>query len=331
MNTEHSIYRKVLRDAFKVSWRYKYLWVLGIFAVLFSNVGVLRNLIKYSEYLGDLNAPLSMQNFPDYLMSLFHLDYWQGLFASSWIIGVASLVLLGFVIGILLWVGINAQLALLESVKYYLLKDKKKVKVSHLLAKAQKNFWPAVTINLIRQFLLIVIGGALGIPVLLYVKNIEGWPGIVLFTFTALAFILLLAIISFVTFYVYAYMIFYNKRFKVAVKSAEKLFSKYWLVSLEMSVFLFIIDIFMTLFLNSLGLFILLAIAWFIFVEELILVISLILLILLFSALSVFLFAWLYNYQITAWSLLFLRLQEGKVKSKTGRIIKKVKSIKQKK
>lgn len=323
MEQEHVIYRKVLRDALTVSWRYKYLWVLGIFAVLFSNIGVLRNLVNYGEYLGDLNAPLSWQNFPIYLKSLFHISFWQGLFTDSWIVATATLILLGFVIGIILWIGINAQLALLESVKYYLLKDKKKIPISHLMGKAQKKFWPALSINLLRQFLLIIIGGALGLPILFYLKSAEGWGSLLIYILVLLVFVVLLSVISFVTFYVYAYIVFYNKNFRDALKAAEKLFSKYWLVSLEMSLFLFVIDILMTLFLNGLGLFIILSLAWFLFVQDFLLIVSLFILMLVFSAVSVFLFAWLYNYQVTAWSLLFLRLQEGKAKSKAGRVIGK--------
>lgn len=325
MENEQSIYRKILRDALKVSWRYKYLWILGVFALLFSNIGVLRNLVQYGEYLGELNAPLSWQNFPIYLKSLFHLDFWLGLFNSSWVIATADLVLLGFIIGIFLWLGINAQLALLESVKYYLLKDKKKVEISHLMGKAQKKFWPALSINLIRQGLIVVIGGALGMPILLYLKNMEGFGTGIIYFLMILIFVLLLSIISFVTFYVYAYMVFYDKKFTEALKAAEKLFSKNWLVSLEMALFLFIIDILMTLLLNGLGLFIVLSVLWFVFIEDFMILVSLAILILLFSVLSLFLFAWLYNYQITAWSLLFLRLQEGNVKSKTRRLLGKLK------
>ncbi len=319
------VYRKVLSDALKITWHYKYLWFLGLLALLFSNVGIIRPLLNYKENLQLLDVSYS-----NFLLSISHLGYWQGLFSQSAMIGILLFIAVGAVVVVFLWLSVQAQLALLQSVKTYLVKKKDKLVVSKLFAKSQKYVLPAIVINLFRTFIVFLIGGVIAMPILYYVDALSGlWSW--LFYPILLLFIFAIAVVSFITFYVYAYIVFYNKKFKEAIKSAENLFKKYWLVSLEMAIFLFIIDFLLSILLSSLAIFIPFAIITILQVNSSIIILSLLILIFLFSLLNIFFFSLLYNYKITSWSLLFLKLQKSQIKSKTGRIVNKLRKSKKKK
>lgn len=324
MKDQKNLYRHVVRDAFKLSWKYKYLWPLGLLGLLFSNIGVLKHLLKYSEHIEGSPSVFAWKNFSDYLLSLFHLEYWINLFSQTWIVASVGMILLAIIFGIFLWLSVNAQISILESVKYYLRSTKEKIRINNLFAKSQKKFWPVFSINMIRYALLLVIGGAVGVPFLYYLRS----GSFVIYLIGAFVLLFLLSIISFVCFYVYAYIVFYGKSLGQAIKAGENLFSKYWLVSIEMAALLFFIDFLMALFLSGLGLFIILSLLWLIVIQGFLLQLSILLLIIVFSIVSILLVAWLYNFQVTAWGLLFLVLQDGKASSKTGRILKRLKSKK---
>jgi hypothetical protein len=51
-----SIYRPILKTAWKVLWRAKYLWFFGFFAVLFGNTGELNLAIQSCIEIGDFNG-----------------------------------------------------------------------------------------------------------------------------------------------------------------------------------------------------------------------------------------------------------------------------------
>ena len=142
------VYRKVLSDALKITWHYKYLWFLGLLALLFSNVGIIRPLLNYKENLQLLDVSYS-----NFLLSISHLGYWQGLFSQSAMIGILLFIAVGAVVVVFLWLSVQAQLALLQSVKTYLVKKKDKLVVSKLFAKSQKYVLPAIVINLFRTFI----------------------------------------------------------------------------------------------------------------------------------------------------------------------------------
>ncbi|HOX96732.1 MAG TPA: hypothetical protein PL066_00040 [bacterium] len=319
---QNAVYRFIWRDAFKFTWRNKYLWILSLFAMFFSNIGIVRHLAKYQDYLQSGANIFAWDNFVYYFLSLFKLAYWKNLFMTSWPVAVLSLVVTVFLVGILVWLSINAQIAIAESVKHYVQGLKTKLSREQLMGKAQNKFFPVLFINVIRQALIFLIGGAVAVPFLLYLYNSD----VSRFAYYILLVVVLfiLSIVSFVAFYTFAYVVIYNKSIGQALKSAEQLFSKNWLVSLEMAIFLFLVEIFIVLLMNTFFLFIIASIFWMIQIQQLFLFFSLLALILIFSVFTVLLTAWVYNFQFSSWLLLFLRLQEGQANSKSYRLLKKI-------
>ncbi|HPL92757.1 MAG TPA: hypothetical protein PLB38_00545 [bacterium] len=325
---QNSVYRFIWRDAFKFTWRNKYLWILALLAMFFSNIGVVSHLLKYKDYVQAGADIFAWDNFVKYFLSLFKLDFWQDLFMTSWPIGILAFVLTGALVLILVWLSVNSQIGIAESVKHYVQGLKGQLSREQLLGKAQNKFLPVLFINILRQGLIFLIGGAIAVPCLLYLYNSDVFG---LYYYVALAAVLfLLSIISFVAFYMFAYVVIYNKSLGQALKSAEALFSKNWLVSLEMALFLFFVEIFIVLLMNAFFLFILLAIFWLLQIQSAFLVLSLVVLVFIFAIFTIFLMAWLYNFQFASWLLLFLRLQDGSASSKSSRLLKKILSKKKK-
>jgi hypothetical protein len=319
---QNAVYRFIWRDAFKFTWRNKYLWVLALFAMFFSNIGVVSHLLKYKDYVQSGSDIFAWNNFVYYFLSLFKISFWKSLFMTSWPIGALAFVLTGALILVLVWLSINSQIAIAESVKHYVQGLKNRLSSDQLLGKAQNKFLPVLFINILRQGLIFVIGGAIAVPFLLYLYNADV-SGLYYYV-AVVAVLFLLSIVSFVAFYMFAYVVIYNKSLGQALKSAEALFSRNWLVSLEMALFLFFVEIFIVLIMNAFFLFILLAIFWLLQIQSAFLVLSLIVLIFIFSIFTIFLMAWLYNFQFCSWLLLFLRLQDGGASSKSSRLLKKI-------
>lgn len=317
-----AVYRFIWRDAFKFTWRNKYLWVLALFAMFFSNIGVVSHLLKYKNYVAAGTDIFAWDNFVNYFLSLFKIEFWKGLFMTSWPVGILAFVLTGALILMLVWLSINSQIAIAESVKHYVQGLKTRLSQDQLLGKAQNKFLPVLIINVLRQGLIFVIGGAIAVPCLLYLYGADIFG---LYYYVALVAVLfLLSIISFVAFYTFAYVVIYNKSLGQALKAAEALFSRNWVVSLEMALFLFFVEIFIVLIMNAFFLFILLAIFWLLQIQNAFLFLSLVVLIFIFTIFTIFLMAWLYNFQFCSWLLLFLRLQDGSASSKSSRLLKKI-------
>lgn len=322
-------YRHLLKQAWQITWKHKYLWFFGLFAALTAaggsweynliNQGLNQNIIDGS-YL-QLEKMISIfdlvMNFFKSLFNLILSDIWGALNALTLII------ISGIFIFFAIWLGISSQGALINYLKK-VLKGKKITKdfsYREHITVGHKNFWPILAMNILIKFLISFSFLIISLPLLLLALN----------DFDLLATIYIILFVIFVPLatsfalmmkYAISYQIFEEGGFMKSISKAYKLFRKNWLISIEMAVILFIISFIAGLiFIFALSIllipFLITGIAInYLWLTWLITFLGVVLTIVFGAILSTF--------QITAWTNLFFELKEKNgVLAKLERLIRK--------
>lgn len=318
-------YRSLLKQAWEVSWKHKYLWFLGLFASLTAAGGsweyqllaqnLNRGLIDGSYYRlsGILALADLIKTFFLGIINLFSYDFATILNALSLLI--ISFVLIAFVI----WLAITCQAALVNDVKKINNSKKKDLNLSlrEGLTVGHGYFWPVLGLNLMIKIVISLAFFITGLPLLFMV--LSSTPMLVTaYTVLFVIFVPVAVGLSLLLKYAIAYHVLDNKSFVSALEHGRKLFVKNWLVSLEMAIILFIINfvasliilIILTLVLLPLLLLgLMFQISWLV-----------VLALLLAIALIIIFGAVLTTFQTATWTNLFLRLQDKGALAKLERI-----------
>ncbi|MBU1036498.1 hypothetical protein KKF32_00500 [Patescibacteria group bacterium] len=325
-----SLYRQILKKAWYITKKYFYLWPLGFFVSFLGNSGeyqILTNQIKKIQ-----NQPETVSNLKAALSSsMLNFDISLG---EGFLFGLLIVVILA-VLALLVWLIISSVGGLIQGSANA--SQEKRDNFSTLLSVGSKKFGPILGLYIIAKVIIYGVLALILTPLILvtfvkgnYVLNVL----IVILTF--LIFIPLTIIISFVTRYASAYVILRGQKMWQSFKNGWRLFTANWLVSLEMALILLII--------NSLIALVILIIAFLLFspfffigiisafqnpnsfwsIITIPLFISVIITIIAGSGLATF--------QFSSWTLLFLRLSDGKKSySKLVRLIAAIpKKIKKK-
>lgn len=318
-------YRSLLKQAWSVSWKHKYLWFFGLFASIVASggtweyqmmtQGLSQNMIDGSlSSLGNiLTVSDLVKNFGLGLVDLFHYDFWVILSALT------LLFLTIFILVFSVWLAVSSEAALVADSKK-LLNSKKKnldLTIQAGITEGHRHFWPVLFLNLLNKVLVAFVFFLMSLPLIFMVISNNT---ILMVVYTI--FFVIFTPLSMGLYLMFKYAIGYNvlndKSFVASVESGWKLFLKNWLVSLEMAVILFIINflascvalIFMAIFLLPLLLLgILFNLTWLII---LIIMVALIIVITLGSLLTTF--------QTATWTNLFLRLKDKGVLAKLERL-----------
>lgn len=313
-------YREILKEAWRVISRQRFLWIFGIFAAVWGNGGVYDVVFNYSNLaskLSDLKASFlagGINQFLNNLNDYFAISSWAGAFVL--IIALAIFCLL-------IWLVMVSQAALIDAAKK--LKEGQKASAAESFKVGKKVFWPVLSLNLLNKLvtygLLIVVGIPL-FAVYLTSDNIL-WP-VILSLYSFLILVPGAIIISFIALYATIFIVVKKYHLAKAIAEAWHLFIKNWLVSLEMAFVLLVIN-----FLASLAAFVAMTVclipfvlfgllfnilgsaAGFWIVIILALIVIVLILILMASLIA--------SFQVTAWTLLFSRLVEGRGTSKIMR------------
>lgn len=308
-------HRNILKQAWVITWKHKYLWFLGLFAslvagggsweyqVITQNLG--RNPIEGSYlHLGNILAIGDiLKNFCLGLANLFQQDFWMILNTLS-ILLITAILLISFV-----WLAITSQAALVGSVKKILTAKKKleNLSVRDSLSEGCRHFWPVLGLNVFIKILIYFVVFIVGLPLLFMVIS----NALVLFAVYVIIFVIFIPLamsLSLLIKYAIAYKVITNKSFVASLEAGAKLFRDNWLVSLEMAIILFLFNflfsglvlIFLALFLLPLGLLgLMLNLFWLVI---LILFLAIVVVIIFGSALTTF--------QTAAWTGLFWQLKE---------------------
>ena len=242
-------YRTLLKQAWMVTWKHKYLWFFGLFASLVAGSGsweyqiITQNLGQSpidGSYLrlGNILAIGDVvKNFFLGLISLFQQDFWIILNTFT-VILVSAVFLLFF-----LWMAVTSQAALIDSLKKIIISKKKpeQLSIHRGLTDGCRHFWPVLGLNIFVKILIYFIVFIIGLPLLFMVISNTG----ILFAVYIIVFVIFIPVamgLSLLVKYAVAYQVIENKSIVSSLEHGARLFRNNWLVSLEMAVILFLFN-----------------------------------------------------------------------------------------
>lgn len=231
-----SLYRSIFRQAWGITWQYKYLWFFGFFAALLGNGGEYEILSKALK--GDMSQGIANFFRGTFETGLFSAQGMSNLFLTIrtepytvltiFLIGILSLVLFLFVV----WLAMASQGALVNNAA--LAKSGKKTSFQANLNSGIKNFWKILGLNIVSRFLIYLIFGLISLA-LIFSSLLYGLL-FILFIPAAIS-------VSFIIKYAIAYAVVKKSKFLESAIMGWRLFMNNWLVSLEMAFLLFFINL----------------------------------------------------------------------------------------
>ncbi|MBI2426941.1 MAG: hypothetical protein HYV34_03755 [Candidatus Kerfeldbacteria bacterium] len=317
------IFRSTLRESLAIAWKHKFLWFFGLFAALMGAGGELDILFSYNDTItGNESAFLAMKYlFEDGSFSWANVaDMFQKNSAAA--VGIMLLLLVLFVF--LLWLISVSQGALLYSASQ--ITKKQSVSFDRAARTGHDHVKSLLGLNILYKGVIFGLLIALAIPLLLAVNAGENSVANTLITLTAFFVLVPFNIVAgFVTRYAAAYVVINGTTVKEGLRSGWRLFLANWLVSIEMSVILMVVNVVAGLgVMVGAGILILpYLVLWFIFsLVNLGIIVNIILVLALITVLAFALAGagFISSFQWNAWTLLFLRMIKGKAESKLHRI-----------
>jgi hypothetical protein len=291
-------YRQIFKQAFKIAWHYPSLWFFGFFVALmgaaagsglfFGNYGFGQgdNFFDFFQKI-IIKFISTLANIPGVMKALMTNPVYMVIIALLFLIVIAVSILL-------IWLMIVSQSALIAGV-INLSKDKK-VRWQANFNLGLSKFWPILGINLgariVTAFLFLVVS----------ILTLVNYPGAnLVFTVLFYAFLFASLVISFILKFATCGIVLKNWKFKDSIKPASHFFWANWLLSLELSLILFVIYILVNLFLFVfLALFLLYAFKFFVnFTFGLFILVTLAILVFLITEIILAIFYW------AVWAIVF--------------------------
>jgi hypothetical protein len=321
-------YRYLLKQAWTVTWRHKYLWFFGLFAslaaaggsieyqILASNLN--QNLVDGSYgYLTNILALSELaKNFCLGAANLFQYNIWIVLNALTLIL-ITLILIIAFV-----WLAISSQAALVDDVKKIISFKKKETVLSIRggLTVGHGHFWPVLGLNIFIRILVSLSFFIISLP-LLFMLLSDASSLMITYIILFVIFVPVAVSLSLIMKYAIAYNVLEKKSFCGSISEGWKLFKKNWLISLEMAITLFIIN-----FLIGLGALLILSVLIFpLFFLGIAYQIYWLVVLMIFLGLLVVVLvgSGATTFQIAAWTGLFVRLREKGGLAKLERLFRK--------
>lgn len=325
-------YRDILGQAWKNTWRNKYLWFFGLFAALLGNGGEIGLIFR------GLNADTGsgfLFRFKEFVSTGI---FSKGIFANiaylateapfSFFMLTAVLFVFLLLVLFMLWLIMVSQGALIHNAVR--ITTGKKHDFKDGLEMGIKKFWPVFSLNVLLKIVIFAVLAIISMPILTVLSKGSFSVSSFFFVVLYLIFIPFIVVISFIVRYIIAFVVIKGEKFWQAVNSGWSLFLKNWLVSLELAFILFAINLLVALIL-IVGVMILAVPFFFVMLvfTKISLYINIWFVILigmiLFLCIIVLTGAILATFQINAWIKLFIELVGKGGVSKIVRIFDKTK------
>jgi len=239
-----SLYRNILKQAWRITWHNKYLWFFGIFAALLGSSGEYEMLWRQLSNDGGQTTPIfqqvaqtgvfSRQVFSN-LTQIMTEDAMSLLLVL--LIGLAILVLFIFTV----WLVIISQIAIVNNAAAII--DKKKINFQAGINNGLKNFWPVLGLNILVKAIIYVIFLIISLPIILSTDMTSVLTANFLYIVAFIIFIPVVFALSFIIKYAIAYVVIRRSNFIDSLKQGWRLFIDNWLISLEMAFILFFINL----------------------------------------------------------------------------------------
>jgi hypothetical protein len=237
-------YKKILLQAFKTTWRNKYLWFFGLFATLLSQNGGFGVFFQLTDNSAEGNMLSGfMRYYETGVFSVTALKTLGNLIVTdplSFIIFITVFLILSVLGLFLLWLAIVSQASLVNNSALDI--SQKKHSFREGLEVGMEKFWPVLGVNFLFKVISSAIVLIVTLPLFLSIYAHGTSLASVFFILLFLIAIPIVISISFIAKYAICFIVIKKESFKDSFYSALNLFKKNWVVSVEMGLLLLLIN-----------------------------------------------------------------------------------------
>lgn len=244
------LYRDILANALRLSWRAKFLWVLAFFVALGGLGGEYEFFFRGTSFVTNQSSTLDILR-ADYIdgslmLALHNLpSHLTQLNASVYIIVAVVLLALFFLI---LWVILTAQGGLIWAIDQVQSQGKEKTELGKAFGVGHKKFGSLFVVNMVMKVALYVLLALITVPLgVAFIRS--GIPAYLLW-YAIGSFVILVPvsiIISFLLKYAAIAIVLRGENWKQGLSTSWNVFRRNWLVSLEIALVLYAINLVTTL------------------------------------------------------------------------------------
>lgn len=307
------LYREIICQAWGFTWRERSLWVLGIFSALIVTGGALE---IFSRNLQWVFNPRRLM-WPFNRFTLAHLDL-----AGTELLIIFCLLILALLI-FFIFMSVKSFISLIVvTAQGY---SGERINLAKMWQASQKNFWPVFGIVVLFKILIFLFSLLNILPLWLIWGGQAGLAWVCFYPLLFLITVTASLVCSFLMVLTAAYVVIEKRIISKAIGLGWRLFTKHWLVSLEMALIIFVVNFLLGLLAVAgtfiVGLPVLLAALFAFFVSLPILAKAAFFVgFLLISVLILGVAGFLGAFHVIAWTLLFKRMTEGSAVSKLHRL-----------
>lgn len=318
------LYREVVKEAFEITRRKKYLWLFGLLAAFLGNGGALELFIKVFSQI--VNRGVTFTESLRIALTGWRTLPWATDTISLAIVLIAVLIAIAilFLIAVVLGHG-----ALVLSCAH--IHKGKDIKQTKMWLMAWRSFWPLAGVVVLFKLLIVSAVGIAVWPLHLILTGSAGAWLTILFPFIFLGVVCFILICSFLSFFAASFILIEKKELLDAIGMSWQLFADHWLVSIEMAGVTFLASL-IAGFAVLLGVallavpFSVIAALSFVYVVPVIGIVSIFISSFLALMFVFYIGSLLATFQTSAWVILFLRMREGRAGSKLLRLLNVIKS-----
>lgn len=321
-----SLYRGILKKAWQITWSRKELWILGFFATFLGISGVLEVVVRAWSRI-----PAEGWNLFSFVQTSYPgAPFVSGLLAPGGRIAVepSALVPLIIILAIfvaLLWFVASSEAALVWTVRG----GKKKLPtLEESFAHGRKYGWRLVGLHVLSKLLLAALFLMTSLPLFLVVHQAT-YRNALLYFISFIIFFPLVLIVSFMTIYAVCGIVLRGERALQAFHTAWDLFRRHWLISIETTLVLFVVNLLAGLVLLVFALLLsipvsLLAVGAFVVGSQQLFVGVFMVAIILLVLAALFIGSIVTTLQLATWTLLYGRLRRRGALAKLTRILRAI-------
>lgn len=238
--------KALFKNSWRTVWQNPFLWLFGLFSIFFVNNEIsliIFNFQRINNWLDQLILFKVLKSFYQQTLNIFSSSPGSLQPFDFGSIFITSLTVIAFILFICL--SLISQISLVSSAKKSFKKER--LTFSDVWQKGKNFFWPIAGIRIFALFITWTFLYLLSLPILLKLS----FPIIVYIVL----FLLLSVFISFAARFSVCFIVLKKEKFFCSIKKGFMFFLKNWLISIKMSVCLFLIAVLvgLALFLISLG------------------------------------------------------------------------------
>ncbi len=241
-----SLYRNLLGQSLKITWRNKYLLFFGLFAALLGNGG------QYELLVNGLNGEIGKSVFSGWQSfketGLFSAQTFSNLIevaredtAALIMVLFVSLIILA-IAGFLIWLSAVSQAALVNNASIHIANKKSGDFKIGMVAGINK-FWPVFGLNIVMRIAIILSLLLIGTPVIFLTSKLGSVAAGIIYALVFAGFMAIALAVSFIMKYAIGFVIIEEDKFFESIRSGWRLFKENWLVSMEMALILFLVGL----------------------------------------------------------------------------------------